>query len=140
MKIILKIFLSLILVSSTACAQNTSSEIVMGKWRYVGTIDQKVAIECPDMLVLNDNEDYVILNDCYGNDIVSPIVETGKWSFDKSTSRVSLVDRKLATDYSFKNKAENLVGIVNVVSKKEITICFGEKSDCTEEKYIRINQ
>ena len=137
MKNILRISIILIYATSTACAQNIYNEMLSGTWKHVGN-NQEGIIECPDVLLLQgSNNTYIILNDCYGNDITSPIVETGKWYLDKAQTKITLLERTFTTNYSFKNKSSTLVGYIRTISSDEINICFGNQGNCIDEKYVR---
>lgn len=136
---ILKIFLVLMLVSSTACAQNINKEMMLGEWMYSGGKNQQGMVECPDVLALYENGEYTIFNDCYG-DAASPVIETGKWSAEEKENKILLAERKFTIDYyRFHGSSEKLSGHVKDISNNKMIVCFGEKKECTEEVYKRIN-
>jgi len=134
MKTGINFILIILLMSNSACSQNASHKII-GSWLYKGTENnKKQVIECPDMLVFNTDGNYSILNDCYGDDIESPTVEQGKWTFDSKENKITLKDRKFSTNYNFHDSSPALAFYIRESTDKFLKICFNQ-NNCTVEKY-----
>lgn len=68
-------------------------------WEQVNS--QSEQIECPNIIIFG-KKTYRILNDCYGDDPKSPIMETGE--FKQSDNALVLTHRKIKTSDLFSNQ------------------------------------
>ncbi|MBN7816883.1 hypothetical protein [Algoriphagus pacificus] len=137
MKISFNLILLIFLFNNRTCSQNIKKDLI-GHWLYIGTEEiKKEEIECPDLLVLNKNGNYSILNDCYGSEIENPIVEQGQWTFDSKENIILLTNRKFFGDYMFHDSIPILQLYVKVSTGKLLKICFDRK-ECVLEKYENI--
>jgi len=125
-------------MSISACSQNASNKII-GNWLYKGTENNMgQGMECPDLLVFNTDGNYSILNDCYGDDIKSPIVEQGKWVYDSKEKKITLKDRIYSTNYTFHHNTPVLTLYVKEGTAKLLKLCFNQ-GNCIAENYEKIS-
>ena len=111
------------LIFSLLIVQQPTQPNIIGNWVYDGEIDKKnqiqCCIECPELLKINSNGSYSVLNDCYADDLRKPVVETGKWEFVEPQKKLILKDRKFLTNpYLFSQMKTIELKVVLVDSKK----------------------
>lgn len=137
MKISFNLVLVVFLFSNRTCSQSINENLI-GHWLYVGTEETKKGeIECPDLLLLNKNGNYSILNDCYGGEVENPIVEQGKWKFDPKENKILLTNRKFFGNYIFHDSVPILQLYVKMSTGKLLNICF-DREECIIENYENI--
>lgn len=109
--------------SSLIISCNNSNGSIVGKWKMVGC--EESFIECPDIILVNEDSTYKVFNDCYGRDTNNPIVETGKWEltsdsliftnrnfetnhylFNLSTDKIVVIYRNIENNMSLSKKTE----------------------------------
>jgi hypothetical protein len=71
---------------------------ILGKWEYSKKNDKNLFVECPDILNFKSDGKYTVLNECYGNDGMNPVVETGSWKLSSSKKQLSFT-RKFLINY-----------------------------------------
>lgn len=122
------VFLSLII----SC--NNSNESIVGKWKMESC--KESFIECPDIIMFNEDSTYKVFNDCYGTDTNNPIVETGNW--ESTSDSLILKNRSFETNsYLFNLSTDRLIvyyrNIENNMSLSKKTeegtlkLCFSRK-------------
>ena len=125
----------LILFGGNGCSYADSID---GCWRYVGTVGDSVAIECPDLLVLEPAGFYYVLNDCYGSNVIKPITESGEWRSNESSNELVLSERIFKGNYHLINTASSLGFKVLKLTNKELILSTGLDGKA-DEKYERLS-
>jgi len=92
-------------------------------------------IECPEVIQFEQNGEYEILNDCYGDDPRYPIVEKGKWLFSCTTLKVVLFSRNIIEDYGFQ-KENNFVVLTAKSNEKTNLLSYLRSSLDKREAFI----
>ncbi len=130
------IFIFVVLLNGVSGCSH-ADDSVYGHWRYVGTVGKSIAIECPDVLVLESVSSYYVLNDCYGSDVERPITEYGVWTFDKNSSKIILSERTFKDNYHLINSASSLGLKILKLTNKEM-ILLPDLDDKLGEVYERL--
>ena len=133
----LNTILVLILLCTTACTANSTHKSLVGQWLYSGSLNGHFAVECPDLLHLQEDGAYLVFNDCYAPTAKIPIVETGSWSFDEDNGTLFLTDRVFEVNYYFIKKAKLLTIRVQNISIDKLHLVLGDES---VEVYSKIEE
>lgn len=131
MELLLTCFLSIIL--QTACTQDSYNDLT-GNWILTES-NGEIIYECPDELVLKNDKTYEILNECYGDDLIKPIIEKGIWNYNKENNCIIFSNRILLSSYIFQNKDSELVIFIHKFGKTEVLLSYLEKEASVREKY-----
>jgi len=126
----------LILLSMSGCSYADSH--IEGKWRYAGVVGKSLSLECPDVLVLEANSSYYVLNDCYGLNISKPITEVGVWKLNENSGELVLSQRSFKGNYHLINAGSVLEVKVLKLTDKELVISTGSGSKF-DEIYERLS-
>ena len=146
---LLKIILFLLLISNSACSQN-SSEKIPGEWTLEISNDGDWY---PDVIIFRSDYKYLVFNDMdfvgmpgtstefdiiMDNQTATALTETGKWIYDKAGNQIILADRNFIKENSLFNKyygkGEKLILKVKKITEKKVVLCYnGNQCDT----YIR---
>ncbi len=130
MKTFVKIIIGLIFlnIAIIGFSKRTLDITISGEWRFCG-VSESEFVECPDILVLEENGSYKILNDCYGVDPINPIIETGDWSFNEKDNILKLINRDLSHGggYTIWNKTNTQDFKVKLVDGNLIQLSYYSK-------------
>lgn len=128
--------LAIIITSTSACAENETDKVLVGKWLYKGTIGQTSMVECPDLIQLNSDGTYYVLNDCYAVDARLPITERGDWIYDKANMEIHLINRIYNANYYFGYEKDALVIKVKKISDHELNLSLQDSENRVDiERY-----
>ena len=111
-----------------------NKNFLIGKWEYSKKNDKNLFVECPDVLTFKSDGKYTVLNECYGNDGMNPIVETGYWKLNSNKKQLSLNRKFLINYYFLGSKKERVVIKIVKFTSKSLTIRFGKKVELYEKK------
>jgi len=148
---IAKIALFLLLVSDSACSQN-SFEKMLGEWTLEMSIDGDWY---PDIIIFRSDNKYLVFNDIdfigmpgtttkfdiiMDNQTATALTETGKWVYDKAGNHIILADRIFIKENSLFNdyygKGEKLILMVKNITDENMVLCFDEnKCDTYRRNY-----
>jgi hypothetical protein len=134
------ILFKILLLSKAACSQN-QTDVLEGQW-VLKQVHLQDIYECADVILFRKDKSYQILNDCYGKDGRNPIIEEGIWEYDSDRMLISLFFRKFhieISDYVYRSTADRLLVSVREIESNVLILCFEERFECKEEKYIKIN-
>jgi hypothetical protein len=135
MKIILAICFVLTLSIFEVTAQSVlNKKNILGKWEYSKKNDKNLFVECPDVLIFKSDGKYTVLNECYGNDGMNPIVETGYWKLNSNKKQLSLNRKFLINYYFLGSKKERVMIKILKFTNKSLTIKFGKRLELYERK------
>ena len=127
--------LVILLLSISACANETHEKDMVGKWMYIGSLNQSSDVECPDLFHIQDNGTYLNLNDCYAPDATFPVTEKGRWAYYPDRKELILSDRVFEVNYYFAGPGKVLVINVQSVSENILDLSIKGKRG---EKFKRI--
>ncbi len=135
MKKPLSIFFLLSFFVSIINAQSSiNKRILIGKWEYSKKNDKNLFVECPDVLNFKSDGKYTVLNECYGNDGMNPIVETGFWRLNSDKKQVILSRKFLINYYFLGSQKEKITMKIIKFTGKSLIIKFGGKVELYEKK------
>ena len=125
----------IVLLGVSGCSHAKDS--VNGRWRYVGAVGESLAVECPDILVLEAADSYYVLNDCYGVDAANPITEHGAWKLDENPYGLVLYKRSFKGNYHLINANSALEFKILKLDYKELILSVGLDGEL-DERYERL--
>ena len=124
---------AVLLLSHAAYADDLSEKHLAAKWIYQVQQSQ-TSVECPDVLQIQNDGAYLILNDCFGPSAKHPITEKGNWSLSSDNKKLLLRNRVFETNYYFGSKSNEMAIDIESASKNELILFI----DGREQKYKRI--
>lgn len=140
MKIRLRVFLLILVVSSESCSQGFSKKI-RGEWLL------KSAYESPDIIIFRSDKTYLVYNDndfggleytkesdiILDNKAVTAVTETGRWSYASVANLIILTERNFIVEdsefNSYYGKERRLAFRLKKLTDQELVLSSLEKRD-----------
>jgi len=116
--------------------QDTNSKLE-GKWKLTNEI------ECPDFIIFNPNNTYLIFNDCGSIDPKYPIVEKGVWRYENKNSSIIFSDREFISPNSiFSNNHgydSTLWFYLKNITDEKMELCYiNKENDFMYDHYVKV--
>lgn len=108
---------------------------LIGVWEFTGPDGEQG--ECPDIIEFQAGGDYMVWNECFGDDPTNPVVESGSWRVPNSTT-LQLTDRELlSVNESPWGEAEALQFFIFELSSDSLRFSAGASAE-NVERYRRL--